>query len=154
MDIGLQKKDRRLVADALNRVLADTVILSIKTLNYHWNVVGRLFIPLHSLFQDQYSALIEAADDIAERIRALGFPAAGSFAEYTKLTVLTEESEQPEAMEMVRKLLLDHEHLIRRHIDVQKAAESVGDDGTVDLMVERIRKLSKAAWILRSHLDA
>ncbi len=153
MDIGLQKKDRKLVADALSRILADTVILYLKTHNYHWNVVGPSFSVLHSLFQEQYQSLIEAADEIAERIRSLGFPAPGSFSEFIRLTALKEETGSPEAMDMIRQLLLDHELLVRRCIEIKNVSESVGDDASADIMIGRSQEHAKVAWMLRSHLE-
>lgn len=153
MDIGIQKKDRKLVSDALSRVLADTNILFLKARNYHWNVTGPLFSNLHTLFETIYENLNEGADDIAERIRALGFYSPGSYKEFITVSAIKEEMGSPEALDMVRQLTLDHELLIRRTTEVMEVAHSVKDEGTADLMVERIRLLSKHAWMLRSHLE-
>ncbi|WP_032113808.1 Dps family protein [Candidatus Paracaedibacter symbiosus] len=153
MDVGLDKKDRKVVSDGLIRILADTTILYLKTRNYHWNVVGPLFSQLHKLFEDIYGDLEAGADDIAERIRALGFYAPASFAEYVSVSAIKEETGSPEALDMVRELTLDHELLIRRSVEIMDIADSVRDVGTSDLLVERIRLLSKHAWMLRSHLE-
>ena len=153
IDIGIQQKDRKAVSDALIRILADTNLLYLKTRNYHWNVVGPFFKSLHVLFQELYEDLGSAADEIAERIRALGFYAPGSYAEYIAVSAIKEEMAQPDAMDMLRRLTLDYELLIRRTNEVKEVAESVSDDATVDLMVERLGGLGKFAWMLRSHLE-
>lgn len=153
IDIGIQNKDRKLIADAMMRVLADTIILSLKVRNYHWNVAGQLFLPLHGFMEELYNDLGAAADDIAERIRALGIHVPASYADLIAITAIKEEGGHPEAMDMVRRLTLDYELLIRRTIEVKEVAESVHDDGTTDLMIERLRDLSKFAWMLRSHLE-
>lgn len=153
MDIGLMKKDRKVVTDALSRVLADSFTLSLKTLNYHWNVQGPYFSQLHKLFQELYEELIGAVDGVAERIRSLGFHAPANYSDYMRLTVIKEESGHPEAFDMVRQLVLDNEYLVRRCHEVLSVAQSVGDEGTIDLMVDRIKVHSKNAWMLRSHLE-
>lgn len=153
MDIGIQKKDRKLVTDALGRILADSSVLAMKTQNYHWNVKGKLFTQLHALFETQYVELAAAVDMIAERIRALGADAPGSYAAFLRLAAVTEDDATPEAMEMVRRLALDHELLVRRCAEVRELAQSVGDEDTVDMMIERSRAHSKTAWMLRSHIE-
>lgn len=153
INIGIEKEDRKAVSDGLARVLADTTILYLKARNYHWNVVGPYFVQLHKFFEEIYKDLEEGADTIAERIRALGFNAPASFAEYVSISAIKEETNSPEALDMVRQLALDHELLIRRSKDVMDIADSVSDAASSDLMVERIRSLSKQAWMLRSHLE-
>lgn len=153
IEIGIEKKDRKTVSDGLIRVLADTTILYLKARNYHWNVTGPCFLQLHKFFEEIYEELEEGADIIAERIRALGFNAPASFAEYVSISAVKEETNSPKALDMIRQLTLDHELLIRRSKDVMETADSVSDPATSDLMVERIRSLSKYAWMLRSHLD-
>lgn len=153
INIGIDKEDRKIVCDALGCVLADTMILNLKARNYHWNVVGPFFFQLHRLFEKIYQDLEEGADEIAERIRALGGHAPGSFAEYISITSIKEETDSPEALDMVRQLVMDHELLIRRIKEVVDIANSVQDAGSSDLGVERIRILSKHAWMLRSHLE-
>ncbi len=153
MDIGIEKKSRKLVADTMIRVLADTFILSLKVRNFHWNVLGPNFKPLHELFQDIYEDLDESGDEIAERIRALGFHCPGSYAEFIAISAVKEEQGHLEALDMVRRLVLDLELLIRRIDEVKTVAMSVNDDASADLMIERLADLAKFAWMLRSHLE-
>ena len=153
MDIGIEKKSRKLVADTMIRVLADTFILSLKVRNFHWNVLGPNFKPLHELFQDIYEDLDESGDEIAERIRALGFHCPGSYAEFIAVSAIKEERGHLEALDMVRRLVLDLELLIRRIDEVKSVAMSVDDDASADLMIERLADLTKFAWMLRSHLE-
>ncbi len=153
MDIGLEKKDRKLVADTMLRVLADTFVLSLKVRNFHWNVTGVFFKPLHELFQEIYEDLDESGDEIAERIRALGFFCPGSYAEFIAVSAIKEERGSFESLDMVRRLVLDLELLIRRIEEVKSVAMSVDDDASADLMIQRLADLTKFAWILRSHLE-
>jgi starvation-inducible DNA-binding protein len=153
MDIGLEKKSRKLVADTMIRILADTFVLSLKVRNFHWNVVGPHFKPLHELFQEVYEDLDESGDEIAERIRALGFHCPGSYAEFIAVSAVKEEQGHLEALDMVRRLVLDLELLIRRIDEVKTVAMSVDDDASADLMIERLADLAKFAWMLRSHLE-
>lgn len=153
MDIGLEKKSRKLVADTMIRILADTFVLSLKVRNFHWNVVGPHFKPLHELFQEVYEDLDESGDEIAERIRALGFHCPGSYAEFIAVSAVKEEQGHLEALDMVRRLVLDLELLIRRIDEVKSVAMSVDDDASADLMIERLADLAKFAWMLRSHLE-
>lgn len=153
INIGIDKDDRKIVCDALRCILADTMILSLKARNYHWNVVGPFFTQLHGLFENVYNDLAAGGDEVAERIRALGGYAPASFAEYILITAIKEETDSPEALDMVRQLAMDHELLIRRIKEVVDIADAVNDVGSSDLMVERIRILSKHAWMLRSHLE-
>lgn len=153
MDIGMMKKDRKVVSDALSRILADSFTLYLKTLNYHWNVFGPHFSQLHKLFQELYEELVEAVDEVAERIRILGFHAPATYSDYTRLTVIKEESGHPEAFDMIRQLVLDNEYLVRRCNEVLSVAQSVSDEATVDLMIKRIQRHGKNAWLLRSHLE-
>lgn len=153
INMGLEKEDRKAMVDALKCLLADTIILSLKARNYHWNVKGPLFLSLHHFFEDIYKDLEEGGDDIAERIKALGEHAPGSFNEYLHLTAIKEETSFPEALDMVRQLTIDHDILIRRSKEVVDIADSIQDVASSDLIVERIRLLSKHAWMLRSHLE-
>jgi starvation-inducible DNA-binding protein len=153
VDIGIEKKDRKLVVDALFRVLADSFILSLKTRNYHWNVVGSTFKSLHELFEMIYKDLDDSGDLTAERIRALGFHCPASYLEFMAVSAIKEEQGSLEALDMVRRLVLDIELLVRRTDEVKAVALSVTDDATADLMVERLRALDKIAWMLRSHLE-
>ncbi|WP_010299234.1 Dps family protein [Candidatus Odyssella thessalonicensis] len=153
LDIGLDKKDRKLIVDTMVGVLADTVILALKARNFHWNVVGANFKPLHDLFQEIYEDLDQAADIQAERIRALGFHCPGSYGEFIAVSSIKEEQGTLEAMDMIRRIILDIELLIRRSDEVKVVAMSVNDDATADVMIERLQSLGKFAWMLRSHLE-
>ncbi|MEI8295385.1 MAG: Dps family protein [Alphaproteobacteria bacterium] len=153
VDIGIPKKERKLVADDLSRLLADTFILALKTHNYHWNVTGPYFKVLHNLFEEVYTELIEAGDEIAERVRALGFYAPGSYHVFAQLAVVEEERNVPPAMDMVRQLVKDNELMVRRAGEVGSIAGSVGDLATVDAMIRRQHVHSHCAWMLRSHLE-
>lgn len=139
------------VADALAGVLADTYLLFTKTQNYHWNVVGPQFHQLHLLFEEQYNELFVGMDEIAERIRQIGFPSPGTLAEFLRLSVLTEGS-ATSAAGMVADLAACHEKVSSRVQACLDAAESNDDDFTVDLMVRRLGAHGKADWMLRSTL--
>src|SRR5919109_3235598 len=108
IDIGISKKDRKAIADGLSKLLADTYTLYLKTHNFHWNVEGPMFNTLHLMFMEQYTELWNALDAVAERIRSLGFPAPGTYAEFAKLTSIEETPGVPEAMDMVRLLVAGH----------------------------------------------
>jgi starvation-inducible DNA-binding protein len=155
MTIGnsaLSAEDRERLAQGLSRVLADSYTLYLKTHNYHWNVEGPRFKGLHQLFEDQYTDLAQAIDEIAERIRALGHYAPGSFSEFAKLTAVKEETEQPEALEMARRLAEDQETLVATCRQVLQTAQQADDPATDDLLSGRIRTHEKNAWMLRSYL--
>jgi len=141
------------VVDSLNALLADSYTLYVKTHGYHWNVTGPMFNSLHSMFEAEYMELALAVDEIAERIRALGSPAPGSYRQFSELTSLEEDSTVPVAMDMVRALVADHEAVTETARRLVRAAEGVGDDATVDLGVRRIDTHEKTAWMLRSHLE-
>lgn len=154
MDIGLQKKDRKVITDALGRVLADTFTLYAKTHSFHWNVTGPNFFSLHNLFKELYEDLIEGGDTIAERIRALGYWAPSSFSEFASLSAIKEETHHLyDASDMLRQLVLDNELVIRRLKEVFDIAESNHDAVTADMITQRMDVHSKAAWMLRSHLE-
>jgi len=153
INIGISESHRKKIAEALSRVLADTYMVYLKTHNYHWNVTGELFHPLHVMFEEQYTELAEAVDVIAERIRALGYRAPGSFAEFNEITSIEEDTDQPEAMEMVRRLAVDNETIIRTAREGVPACEEAGDEASLDLLTQRLHIHSKTAWMLRSHLD-
>jgi starvation-inducible DNA-binding protein len=154
IDIGIAKNDREAIAQSLARVLADTYMLYIKTHAYHWNVTGPLFASLHTLFETQYNELHDAADTIAERIRALGVFAPGGYSAFAKLTSLKEDNDQiPDAMTMVKNLAHGHEMVGRSLRQSFKTAEAGGDQATMDLLIGRMEASDKAAWMLRSHLE-
>ena len=149
-DIGLSDADRQKVAESLSRVLADTYTLYLKTQNFHWNVTGPQFRTLHLMFEEQYTDLAAAVDEIAERIRALGAPAPGSFAQFSKLASIQEATTIPAAQDMVRQLVSDNETVDRTLRSTAMIAEDVNDIVTADLVTERMAVHEKAAWMMRS----
>jgi len=153
VNIGISKENRKKIADGLSQVLADSYMAYLKTHNYHWNVTGQNFHSLHEQFEEQYTELAEAIDEIAERIRSLGFRAPGSFREFTQITSIKEDTDQPEALEMVRRLAVDNETILRTARSVLPACEEAEDEATIDLLTERLHVHSKTAWMLRSHLE-
>ncbi len=154
VNIGLSDNARKTVADALSGVLADTYTLYLKTHNFHWNVTGPGFPYLHKLFEEQYTELAGAVDELAERIRALGHPAPGSYAAFGKLSSLKDApNTPPAAKEMIRQLLADNEAIARKAREVQQTVEDAGDTETGDLMVGRMQVHGKAAWMLRAQLE-
>ncbi|HET9863506.1 MAG TPA: Dps family protein [Steroidobacteraceae bacterium] len=152
IDIGIKDKDREKIAQGLSRVLADSYTLYLKTHNFHWNVEGPMFNTLHLMFMEQYTELWNALDLIAERIRALGFPAPGTYREFGKLSTVEETDGVPEAMEMVRLLVSGHEAVARTIRAAFPAAEKAGDESTCDLYTQRLNIHEKTAWMLRSLL--
>lgn len=153
INIGISEEHREKIAEGLSRVLADSYMVYLKTHNYHWNVTGKLFHSLHEQFEQQYTELAEAVDVIAERIRALGYRAPGSFREFSEITSIKEDTEHPDAMEMVRKLALDNETILRTAREALPACEAAGDEASLDLLTHRLDVHSKTAWMLRSHLE-
>ena len=140
------------VSQALSNVLADTFTLYLKTHNFHWNVVGPMFQTLHLMFEEQYNELWLAGDAIAERIRALGCVAPGSYREFSKLTYLQEAEAVPSATEMIAELLSDHETSARTARWALSVARTAVDAPTEDLLIQRVRAHEKTAWMLRSML--
>lgn len=153
INIGISEENRKEIADALSRVLADSYMLYLKTHNYHWNVTGELFHSLHEQFEEQYTELADAIDEIAERIRALGYRAPGTFKEFNELTSIDEQQDEPEAMEMVRRLAVGNEQVLRTAREALEPANNAEDEATIDLLTERLHVHSKTAWMLRSHLE-
>jgi starvation-inducible DNA-binding protein len=152
--IGISDEHRETISEALSRVLADTYMLYLKTHAYHWNVTGPMFASLHLLFETQYTELHDAADLLAERIRALGHFAPGTYATYSKLSSIKEGADDvPPAMTMVRDLVAGHEALSRTTRDAFKISEKGDDQASMDLLVGRMEASDKAAWMLRSHLE-
>ena len=154
IDIGISEKDRRRIADGLSRLLADNYSLYLKTLNFHWNVTGPMFQTLHVMFMEQYNELWIALDQIAERIRALGFPAPGTNSEFARLTSIAETPGVPDAREMVRLLVQGHEAVARTARKTFPAVEKANDQPTMDLLTQRLQVHEKTAWMLRSLLEA
>jgi len=152
IDIGIAEKDRKVIADGLARLLADTYTLYLTTHNFHWNVTGPMFQTLHLMFEAQYNELALAVDVIAERIRALGFPAPGTYAEFGKLSSMKQPAGVPSATEMIRGLVEGQETVARTARRVFPAAEKVSDQPTCDLLTQRMQVHEKTAWMLRSLL--
>ena len=136
----------------MGRLLADSYTLYLKTHNFHWNVTGPMFNTLHTMFEEQYTALALAVDEVAERIRALGFPAPGSYAAYARLTSVAESEDVPGATDMVAQLVAAHETVARTAREIFPSAEDGGDEVTVDLLTQRLQYHEKTAWMLRSIL--
>ena len=156
IDIGISAADRKQVADGLSHFLADSYTLYLKTHNFHWNVTGPMFNALHLMFEAQYTEQWTALDDIAERIRALGFNAPGSYAEFDKLSSIPEEpglGDSTDWREMVRQLTVGNEAVCRTARKVLKGADAAGDDPSVDLLTQRLQIHEKYAWMLRSLLQ-
>lgn len=152
INIGISDENREKIAAGLSKILADTYLVYLKTHNYHWNVTGPHFHSLHEQFEEQYTELAEAVDVIAERIRALGHRAPGTFREFNELTSIKEDTDQPNEMEMVRRLAVDNETILRTARQALPACEDAGDEASIDLITERLHIHSKTAWMLRSHL--
>lgn len=140
------------VADSLQVVLADSYILYLKTQNYHWNVTGPHFKSLHLMFEEQYNDLFTAVDLIAERIRALGVKAYGSFKKYSEITNIKEGDENLGATSMVKELADDQEKIVKTLTQTLKAAQDVGDEVTVGIVTDRIEIHDKNSWMLKSSL--
>jgi starvation-inducible DNA-binding protein len=141
------------VVEALSRLLADTYTLYLKTHNYHWNVTGPMFNTLHTLFETEYTEYALAVDEIAERIRAIGARAPGSYTEFAELASVKEDRGSPPAMEMISNLVADQEATVASARKLVEVAEAAGDQATADLGVRRIETHEKNAWMLRSHLE-
>lgn len=152
IDIGINDKDRKKIADGLSRLLADTYTLYLKTHNFHWNVTGPMFNTLHLMFEGQYNELALAVDAIAERIRALGVHAPGSYKEFAKLSSIPEADGVPAAEEMIRQLVQGQEAVARTAREVFAAADGANDQPTADLLTQRLQTHEKTAWMLRSML--
>lgn len=153
IDIGIAEKDRKDIADGLAKLLADSYTLYLKTHNFHWNVTGPMFQTLHLMFEGQYTELALAVDLIAERIRALGFPAPGSYAEFAKLTSIKEAAGIPNAKDMIRQLVEGQEAVTRTARAVMPLVEKASDEPTADLLTQRMQLHEKTAWMLRSLLE-
>ena len=154
MDIGIGEQDRAAIAQGLSRLLADTFTLYLTTHNFHWNVTGPMFNTLHTMFMGQYTELWNAVDPIAERIRALGHPAPGSYAEFGKLASVPDApSKPPKALEMVRILVEGHEAVARTARALFPVVDKASDEPTADLLTQRLTVHEQTAWMLRSLLE-
>jgi len=147
-----RKSDK--VAESAAHLLADSYTLYLKTHNYHWNVTGPMFTTLHTLFETQYTELALAVDEIAERIRALGYVAPGSYAEFARLSTVKDAPRGvPSAHEMIRQLVADNEAVGASAQRAFDEADEAGDQATADLATRRMQQAEKNAWMLRSHLE-
>lgn len=153
INTGVPVEQREKIAEGLARLLADSYTLYLKTHNFHWNVTGPMFSTLHDLFEEQYTELAEAVDEIAERIRTLGFPAPGSYRQFGELTSIEEAVDTPSADGMVRQLVRDNETVVRTAREIVPVAADVNDEPTVDLLTVRMQTHEKTAWMLRSLLE-
>ena len=154
INIGISEKDRAAIAAGLSHLLADTYTLYLTTHNFHWNVTGPMFNTLHAMFMAQYTELWNAVDPIAERIRSLGHPAPGSYAQFGKLSSLKDApASPPKALEMVRILVEGHEAVARTARAVFPLADKAGDEPTADLLTQRLTVHEQTAWMLRSLLE-
>jgi starvation-inducible DNA-binding protein len=156
IDIGISAGDRKKIADGLSGFLADSYTLYLKTHNFHWNVTGPMFNSLHNMFMTQYTEQWTALDEIAERIRALGFNAPGSYREFVALSSIAEEpglTDSADWHEMVRQLVVGNEAVCRTARKALKTADNAGDDPSVDLLTQRLQTHEKYAWMLRSLLQ-
>ena len=147
MDIGITKKDREKIAEGLSRLLADSFTLYLKTHNFHWNVTGPMFNTLHVMFMDQYTELWNALDMIAERIRALGVAAPGTYAEFARLTVIKESEGKVSAEHMIKQIT-------KTARSIFPLVDKAGDEPTADLLTQRMQIHEKNAWMLRSLLES
>lgn len=143
----------RPVVEAASKLLADSYTLYLKTHNYHWNVTGPMFTTLHTMFETQYTELALAVDEIAERIRALGAHAPGSYTDFAKLATVKEARRVPKATDMIRDLVADSETVAKTAGKLVEAAQKAGDEPSADLGIRRIQIHQKNAWMLRSHLQ-
>ena len=152
INLGINKEDRENISSGLARLLADSYTLYLKTHNYHWNVTGPQFNTLHMMFETQYTELALAVDEIAERIRALGVKAPGSYSEFAKLTNVEEGDGNETAEEMIRQLAIGQETVVRTAREAFPAADAANDEPTADLLTQRMQIHEKNAWMLRSML--
>ena len=153
IDIGISAEDRDRLAQGLSRLLADSYAVYLKSQNFHWNVEGPRFQSLHVMFEEHYTELAPAIDEIAERIRSLGHPAPGGFSSFASLSSVADTDGVPEANDMVALLVEAHETVVRTGREVVETAEQAGDVATADLATQRVQVHEKTAWMLRSSLE-
>jgi starvation-inducible DNA-binding protein len=153
IDTGIDDSHRKAIADGLSRLLADEYTLYLKTHNFHWNVVGPMFNTLHLMFETHYNESALAVDAVAERIRALGVPAPGTYSAYARLSSIKETEGVPEAMEMVKLLVQGHEACVKTARSIFPLADKSHDEPTADLLTQRMQVHEKTAWMLRSLLE-
>lgn len=152
INIGISETGRQQIVSGLEKLMSDSFMLYLKTLFFHWNVTGPMFQPLHDIFESQYQELLVAVDDLAERIRALGYPAPGTFTQFNRLTSIIEDSTIPDTDTMIKTLVQDHETVIRTIRDVYGTVEKADDVATLDMLIKRMEVHEKTAWMLRSFL--
>ena len=152
LNIGSNTKDRQRIASGLSKLLADSHTLYLKTHNYHWNVEGPQFNTLHLMFEGHYTELATAVDEIAERIRALGVKAPGSYSEFNAITSIEEATGEESAEEMIRQLVIGQETVARTAREASEAAADASDEPAADLLTQRMQIHEKNAWMLRSML--
>ncbi|AKH69240.1 DNA-binding ferritin-like protein (oxidative damage protectant) [Spongiibacter sp. IMCC21906] len=150
IDIGISESNREQAAEGLKRLLADSYTLYLQTHNFHWNVVGPRFRELHLMFEEHYTELATAVDDIAERIRTLDVAAPGTYKEFARLSSIEEVDGVPDAEVMVDLLTKGHEQVVRTSRDVLKLAQEADDESTASLVSDRMRIHEKTAWMLRA----
>ncbi|ELN4741087.1 DNA starvation/stationary phase protection protein, partial [Escherichia coli] len=153
MDIGISDADRKKIAEGLSGLLADSYTLYLMTHNFHWNVTGPQFNSLHNMFMAQYTEQWNALDIIAERIRALGFPAPGTYREFVKLASIKEVEGVPKANDMIRHLVAAQEATARTARKLFPVVDAANDQPTADVLTQRIDIHEKTAWMLRSLLE-
>ena len=154
INIGIADKDRAAIAKGLSKVLADTFTLYLTTHNFHWNVTGPMFNSLHAMFMAQYTELWTAVDPVAERIRSLGHPAPGSYAQFSEFSSVPDApANPPKAVEMVRILVQGHEAVARTARAIFPLVDKAGDEPTADLLTQRLTVHEQTAWMLRSLLE-
>lgn len=153
IDIGISESDREKISKGLSHLLADSYTLYLKTHYYHWNVTGPMFQTLHLMFEAQYNELALAVDVIAERIRALGVFAQGTYHEFAKLSSIKEDKDVPKAMDMIRELVKGQEAVVRTARGLFPVVEKANDEASADLLTQRIQLHEKTAWMLRSLLE-
>lgn len=150
IDIGVKEADRKKIADGLKHLLADSYTLYLQTHNFHWNVTGPMFRELHLMFEEQYTELAGAVDEIAERIRTLDVPAPGTYKEFSQLSSIQEVEGVPSGNEMIDILGEGHEKVVKTCRNVLKLAEAGDDESTLALVSDRMRVHEKTAWMLRA----
>ncbi len=152
IEIGISNKERKQITDGLSALLADSYMLYIKTHNFHWNVEGPMFNTLHTMFMDQYTELWNALDTLAERIRALGEYAPGSYKQFAALTSIEESDKVPKAEKMIQELIKGHETVIQTARKLLPICDEAHDDVTAGVLTDRLEIHEKTSWMLRSLL--
>ena len=153
INISIEKADREKIGEGLSRLLADSYTLYLKTHNFHWNVTGPMFSTLHNLFETHYMELATAVDEIAERIRALGVNAPGSYKQFAELSAIEEETGTPNAEGMIRQLVEGQETVVRTARSIFPLVDGANDEPSADLLTQRMQIHEKNAWMLRSLLE-